>query len=164
MKKSLKIATLLLAGGLCIYFLCFGFLYAAGFRIYRFPTEAMHPTIKQGDFVVGRLSENCRDHLRRFDTVLYRTARFPGELYAKRVIALSGERIEIDDKGVSIDGERLVLPSSVCSAGLGVKPCDILVPADCVFLLGDSTSKSLDSRHIGPIPKRDIVGYLVFRN
>ena len=62
-----------------------------------------------------------------------------------------------------IDGQRLSLPSAVTAAGLGLKKCDLLIPANAVFVLGDNTLNSMDSRHLGPIPIGELIGRVVFK-
>jgi signal peptidase I len=161
--KIIKRVAIILAGLIGLYYLAFGAFYVAGYRVYRTPTFAMQPTVQKGEKVVGRLSEGYRDRIQRFDIVLFYTAQAPGEIYMKRVVGLSGEHITIDESGVKIDGQKLIIPTAVNSAGLGLKKCDVIVPNDAVFLLGDHTPNSLDSRYLGPIPKKDVIGYLIFK-
>ena len=139
------------AGVVATYYLVISALYLAGFRLYRIPVAAMHPTIQMDEQVVGRLSESYRSHPQRFDLVLFKPARFPGQIHTKRIVGLPREHITIDDRGVMIDGQRLSLPSAVTAAGLGLKKCVLLIPANAVFVLGDNTLNSMDSRHLGPI-------------
>lgn len=145
------------------YFLAFGVLYAAGYRVYRIPSAAMQPTIQKGEMVVGRLSEGYRYRISRFDIVIHRTPQFPGEIYAKRVVGMPGESLVIDERGVWIDDNKLALPAAVSTDGLGLKKCSVVIPGDSIFVLGDFTSNSADSRYLGPVQKIDVLGYLVFK-
>lgn len=154
---------LLLAGLFVVWLLTWGVLYVSGYRVYRIPTGAMRPTINQGDYVIGRLSETYRDRIRRFDLVVYRLPQESGGVATKRVVGLPGERVTINAQGVKVNGAPLTLPPSVAMAGLGVQPCDIKVPGDAIFVLGDNPANSADSRYLGPVPKKDVIGYLVFR-
>jgi len=147
--------------GACL--LAFGGLYLAGYRIYRIPTAAMEPTIEKDEMVVGCLSESYRDHVARFDIVIYRAPQASGEIYAKRVVGMPAEKIAIDKRGVFVGGKMLALPSAVSTDGLRLKRCSLVLPSDGVFVLGDLTSNSLDSRYLGPVPKKDVIGYLVFK-
>jgi len=154
----------LFAGALAgVWLLAFAVLYGAGYRVYRIPTDAMQPTIRKGEMVIGRLSEGYRERVRRFDLAIYRAPVEAGGVYVKRVIGLPGEKLVIDESGVSIDGKRLTLPPTVSTDGFRVKRSDLVIPADSVFVLGDFTANSADSRYLGPVPKEDVVGYLVFK-
>ena len=139
MKKKLKIAVIAIVGVPVAYYLIISALYLAGFRVYRIPVAAMHPTIQKDEQVVGRLSESYRSHPQRFDVVLFKPAKFKGQIHTKRIIGLPREHITIDETGVMIDGRSLSLPSAVTAAGLGLKKCDLVIPADAVFLLGHNT-------------------------
>jgi len=82
--------------------------------------------------------------------------------YVKRVIAMAGDRVGIDESGiVSINGEVLDEPY-VSTLSLG--NCDIEfpfeVPPGTVFVLGDNRPHSLDSRdsRLGTVRREQIVG------
>ncbi|MCI0543953.1 MAG: signal peptidase I [Actinobacteria bacterium] len=75
----------------------------------------------------------------------------------KRVIALPGETISIEDNRVVIDGVPLsepYLPEGTEMPGFS----PVTVGPDEVFVMGDNREFSFDSRRFGPIPVDDIVG------
>jgi signal peptidase I len=144
-------------------FVCFAGLYAAGYRLYRFPGHSMRPTIHDGERFIGRLSGSYRHKIKRFDVIIFRTHTMNPQIYAKRVVGLSGERVTVSGDAIAIDGAPLSLPQSVDRSGLGAKPCNIQVPKDAVFVLGDYPHDSLDSRWTGPIWKDDVIGSAVFK-
>ena len=84
------------------------------------------------------------------------------KLHIKRVIALAGDLVDIDENGVvSINGETLEEPYvSELSRG----NCDIevpfMVPSGEVFVLGDNRPSSLDSRYsqFGTVNRDQIIG------
>lgn len=150
------------AGLAALYYLTIGILYFIGFRAYRIPTVAMQPTIQKDEMVFGRLSDNYRDAIQRFDIIVFTTrVRGSEEYYTKRVIGLPGEWITTGAKGVSINGQSLVLPTAMDIAGLLLRPTNIKIPENAVFVLGDNTSNSADSRYLGPISKTDVIGHIV---
>ncbi len=87
----------------------------------------------------------------------------------KRVIALPGERVEIEDGIVTVYNDQNPAGFQPDNALLGPDAentpgtIDLVVPDDHVFVLGDNRSNSLDSRSFGPINANDIVGKLSFR-
>ena len=84
--------------------------------------------------------------------------------YIKRVIALPGEHIHIEDGYIYINGEILEenYLSKVTDTKSGVYD-DFIVPKDTVFVMGDNRANSLDSRAFGCIPLEKIEGTLSFR-
>lgn len=120
---------------------------------------SMSPTLNEGNIVVSVKSPSI-DH---GDIIGF---YYNNKLLVKRVVAMPGETVDIDENGtVFINGEPLDEPY-VPEKSLG--DCDIElpyeVPAERYFLLGDNRENSLDSRKsaIGCVSKDQIVGKLVF--
>lgn len=89
------------------------------------------------------------------------------KLLLKRIIALPGDSVAIDDNGtVSVNGEVLDEPY-VQNPSLG--ECDIefpyVVPDNALFVLGDRRDTSVDSRStvIGSVGFDQMVGRVLFR-
>ncbi|MBE6686087.1 MAG: signal peptidase I [Ruminococcaceae bacterium] len=91
--------------------------------------------------------------------------------YVKRVIATEGQHLVIDReaKTVTVDGEV-----SECEEFAFYDPTkqivdiywpdiDITVPEGHIFVMGDNRYNSTDSRMIGCVDTRDIIGKVVFR-
>ena len=97
--------------------------------------------------------------LNRYDIVVIRHPRHPGQSMIKRIIGLPGEKIEITDSGIRINGVRLAGSRKIPQGN----PGSIRIPADHYFVLGDNFRDSLDSRAFGPVPSSWIRGKAVFR-
>ena len=141
---------------------------------YSIPSGSMEPTLKVGDrIVVNKLSYHLHgvDH---GNIVVFSTppnedcAGPPVSDLVKRVIALPGEVISLNDGHVLING-RIVpepyLPPDVRNdtyPGPGDAPYSLhhafRVPAGDVFVMGDNRPRSCDSRFWGPIAESTIVG------
>ena len=86
--------------------------------------------------------------------------------FIKRVIGLPGDRVEVRDKNVFINGQPLSEPYTqhVDPAVLPhqVQPRDNLgpltVPSDSYFVMGDNRDQSLDSRFWGYVKREKIKG------
>lgn len=79
--------------------------------------------------------------------------------YIKRVIALPGEHIYITDGKVYINGEELKEDYLQPQITTSVEDCpyyDLIVPENCVFVMGDNRPESTDSRRFGCIPLEKI--------
>ena len=85
------------------------------------------------------------------------------ESYIKRVIALPGEHVKIQDGKVYINDQELEEPYLVPEkqtpervGNTGVAFSDFIVPENCVFAMGDNRGQSTDCREFGCIPLEKI--------
>ena len=87
--------------------------------------------------------------------------------YIKRVIALPGEYVEIREGKVYINGEELqeeYLPTNTKTEITSEVGFDnLIVPENCVFVMGDNRAHSADSRNFGCIPIEKIESKLWIR-
>ena len=99
--------------------------------------------LKIGSF---EYSQKFRDP-ERFDVVIFRYPDDESQLFIKRVIGLPGEKVEIKDGEVYIDGSLTPLDDSfIPEAAVGdFGPYE--VPEDSYFMLGDNRNWSKDSRY-----------------
>ncbi len=82
----------------------------------------------------------------------------------KRVVGTSGDEVTIKESGeVYVNGNRFTVLD--IDEGRYFKETTYVVPKNEIFVLGDNRINSQDSRHIGTIPNKNIVGkaiYVVF--
>jgi signal peptidase I len=85
--------------------------------------------------------------------------------FIKRVIGLAGDRIDLKDGRVYVNGSAIDEPYlfAVNGAPQSTDPTvggqsEWLVPAGDVFVMGDHRQASLDSRAFGPIEVRHVIG------
>lgn len=86
--------------------------------------------------------------------------------YIKRVIALPGEHVQIEEGYVYINGERLQEDYLIAGIVTDVENAvynDFIVPEDTVFAMGDNRPQSTDCRVFGCIPLEKIESTLSFR-
>ena len=122
--------------------------------------SSMSPTLEPGDLVLSVKNEK----LETGDVVAFYQGN---KLLIKRVIATSGQWVDIDNDGVvTVDGQALD-ESYIKDLSLG--NCDIELPHQVkeahYFIMGDNRDTSLDSRAntIGDIAEEQIEGKVVFR-
>lgn len=90
----------------------------------------------------------------------------PKVSFIKRVIGLPGEHVQIKDGKVYIKDEELEEPylnENVYTDSLEGVFIDLVVPENCVFVMGDNRSQSTDSRRFGCIPIEKIESKVLFR-
>jgi len=153
------------------------------FQVYKIPTGSMIPTLKPGDrifvskLVYGALVPFTKVRLpgirrpRRGEVIVFVPPQevnnffLKRKVYIKRLVGLGGERIEIENGNIKVNGKIVVDPviakndyTNAGPYGQGV----ITVPAGKYFFLGDNSKNSLDSRFWGFADDRHIVGKAIF--
>ena len=88
------------------------------------------------------------------------------ELLIKRVVAVAGDKVDIDDKAgtLLINGatqqEDTIIGKTYKRDGGVTFP--LTVPNGCVFVLGDNREVAMDSRNLGTINTQSLIGKVVF--
>jgi signal peptidase I len=90
--------------------------------------------------------------------------------FIKRVIGVAGDRLELRDGAVWVNGAELSEPYVFTDGGaqqptrpLGDGTSSWTIPAGDVFVMGDHRGDSADSRLFGPIPTSSVVGRAMLR-
>jgi signal peptidase I len=105
------------------------------------------------------------------DVIVFRYPEDPSKDFIKRVIALPGQRIEIRNKEVFINGKPLKEDYKVHYSLNPSFPPEVstrdwfketVVPTDSYFVMGDNRDNSRDSRFWGFLPKDQIKGKALF--
>lgn len=99
-----------------------------------------------------------------FEKFVYYALELTKRSYIKRVIALEGEHVKIEEGKVYINGEQLqeeYLEEDVVTTSEVFY--DFIVPEGYVFCMGDNRPNSKDCRDLGCIPLEKIEGIVTFR-
>lgn len=82
----------------------------------------------------------------------------------KRVIAVEGQEVDINDGRVFIDGIALEEPYiSGAVTEMGEVALPLVMPADTVWVMGDNRTDSTDARWFGPQPVASVHGQAFLR-
>lgn len=127
------------------------------------PGRAMGPTILHMDRILVDKLWSSAETLRRDDIVVFRSAGKGSPLYVMRVLGLPGETIEIRDRVLYINNEKL---DDIHAFHDGEPPPDkrfinfgpITISQLSFFVMGDNRFRSNDSRMLGAIPFADYYG------
>ena len=100
--------------------------------------------------------------IKRGDTVVFWFPEDTTKSYIKRVIGLPGDKIEVDDGYVIVNGRKLVENYVPTEYRDDRSYPEHTVPPDEYFVLGDHRVSSNDSRAWGFVPRNYIYGKAVF--
>jgi len=139
---------------------------------FRMEGHGMAPTIKDGEQfdVIGYDTRSPA----RGDVIVFAAPLSPDRRFIKRIIALPGEAVEIEQSTgtVRVGGDPFSEPY-VQGATTCPQACEWTIPEDgstqarqecgsdrCYFVLGDNRPNSSDSRQGWLVPEENIVGYV----
>lgn len=120
---------------------------------------SMRPTLQDGERLLVSKFKYRINEPKRGDIIVFRSPVDPGDDLIKRVIAVPGERVEIVDGEVLVDGSSLDEPYA--RPNVGNFPPHV-VPDGRVFVLGDNRPNSEDSRYFGSVTIGSLKGKAVF--
>jgi signal peptidase I len=147
-------------------------------QAFKIPSRSMVPTLLVGDHIlVNKLVYGIRipfTDMRwpvlvepsKGDIVVFIYPQDRTKDFIKRVVATGGDKVEIRNKDVYIDGEKVKDDISIRRSSQvypkDINPRDnygpIEVPRDHLFVLGDNRDESHDSRFWGFVPVKDVKG------
>lgn len=164
-----------------------------GFEAFAIPTASEVPTLLPGDRILVNKTTYHRRFVRRGDEVVFRLPSQPGRVWAKRVVALPGDTVEVKGNEVFVNGQPLRRePTPRASLGAAAQEVtgelyeetnagrryQVLVAADTkplpdypkakvpdgtCFVLGDNRNNSRDSRELGFVALGDLLGEVQYR-
>ena len=138
------------------------------FQTFYIPSVSMVPTLEVGDRIIVSKISTSIGSIHRGDIIVF--ARPPREScgggdvtdLVKRVIGLPGETISSRGNKILING-KVVKEHWKTTRPLGREIGTVKIPKDQFFMMGDNRSASCDSRYWGTLPKKFIVGKVIFR-
>ncbi len=127
---------------------------------------SMEPTLEGGDRLI---ISNLFYTPAAGDIVVLSDETGLDEALIKRIIALPGQTVDINENGeVLVDGKVLSEPyiaERIDESHRGDMTYPLTVPEDSVFVMGDNRNHSTDSRdsQVGLVDEGEILGRVIFR-
>lgn len=131
--------------------------------------SSMYPSLHDGDVLIASKLDYRLHPIERGDIVILKDPLDPSRDFIKRVVGLPGDRIQIHDHHVLVNGDALNEPyvrTPWVQTGdwPGPRPGDSeIVPRGSYFVLGDNRDHSSDSRVFRWISQQEIDGKAVVR-
>ena len=123
---------------------------------------SMMPTLEDQERVFINKFVYRLEAIERGDVVVFRYPRDTSKSYIKRVIAVAGDRVKIED-GLVYVNDRQIVESYVPQMYEDVRSfAEAVVPPHAYFVMGDHRNLSNDSRDFGPVDESYIYGKAVF--
>lgn len=133
------------------------------------PTSSMLNTIQEGDRIIASRLAYINDEPQRYDIIIFKYPDDETQLFAKRIIALPGETIEVkngivyitDKNGNKSTARTDFITNCIPTGNFG----PYTVPLGSYFVMGDNRNDSWDSRYWDnkTVKKGKIIGKVKFR-
>ncbi len=135
--------------------------------VFKIPTGSMRETLLEGDrIIVNKLLYRFREPTVG-DVIVFKYPEDPKRDFIKRLIGRPGDKVEIREGKVYVNGNALESPEIFRRnyyynfGTYGAAGQDIEVPTDMYYVLGDNSMSSRDSRYWGFVPRRYVIGKAV---
>ena len=123
------------------------------FKVYG---TSMLPTIEEGEYIMVSKAAYFFGEPKRGDIIVFDSPQNPQTDLIKRIIALPGDKVEIMDDKVIVNGTPLAEPYTLEPPHYLMLPEEI--PTNHYFVLGDNRNNSSDSHRGWTVPRQNIVG------
>ena len=150
------------------------------FQAFKIPSGSMEQGLLVGDhLIINKMgfapAQTAVDRallpgraINRGDVIVFKYPVDPSRDFIKRVIGLPGDKLELKDRKVFINGQALEEPyvqlmtPAPPAEDKRVNYGPVTVPADQYFMMGDNRDNSEDSRYWGFVPATYIKGQALF--
>jgi len=150
-------------------------LYLFLVRPHQIRGDSMLPNFHDGEYLLTEMVTYniLKRPPERGDVVVFRSPEQPNLDFIKRIIALPGEKIKIQNGDVFIiegaHSEGFLLEESYLEAGTAtysrrtIREGEVFATEDGYIVMGDNRERSSDSREWGVVSREDIIGRVWLR-
>lgn len=128
--------------------------------------SSMYPILRDNERIIVLKMALAKNHIRRFDIVVFSARDNNSQKRIKRIIGLPSEQMEIRDGTIYINNRILKQTGNTSTpifraGSISINP--IRIPPGYYFVIGENVLLSKDSRDFGLIPRHFIIGKAVLR-
>ncbi len=153
---------------LVVFGAIFALLYLFVAQFHKVSGLSMFPTFDNNDYLITEKVGYKIGEPKRGDIIVLKNPRDESQDFIKRIIAIPGDAIKIQDNAVFLNGQKLnesyLAPEIETHSGAFLtEGTEIKAGPNQYFVIGDNRNHSSDSREWGSITKKEIVGKAFFR-
>lgn len=135
-------------------------------QAFKIPTSSMEPTLMVGDRILVNKFIYRFNKPQSWDVIVFKYPLDRKRDFIKRLVANEGETVSINNGKVFIDGKMVDNPHLLeyyyNRGDYGAEGQKLKVPEDKLYVLGDNSFNSQDSRYWGLVPREDLIGKAFF--
>lgn len=138
------------------------------FRPFEVSGASMYPTFENGEHVLTNLITLRLDDPKQGDIVVFTAPKDDEKDFIKRIIAIPGDRISLQNNQIYVNGtlldQSMFLASDAQTFGGSFlsEGKEVTVPNGYYFVMGDNRPYSSDSREWGFVKRDEIIGKSMF--
>lgn len=136
-----------------------GFTQTTDYKYFTAEGPSMAPSILANDRLTVDTGFYKKNSIERGDIVVF-TASANGSSYIKRVVGLSGDKVNIADHKLYIN-DVIQEETYIQDEKINLDFPETIVDEHTVFVLGDNRTESIDSRIMGSIDVGTIIGKVI---
>lgn len=130
--------------------------------------SSMVPTFQNNDYILTDKLSYRFSLPKKGDVIVLKNPRNESQDFIKRIIAIPGDSVKIENGLVFVNGNKLneaYLPQNTLSQGGSflAEGEQITAGENQYIVFGDNRNHSSDSREWGPVKRNEIIGKVVFR-
>lgn len=171
-----KQSSLRLSVAVCLAICILAIFSSQFFMLVRVSSISMEPTLRSGDVLVVQrarlpLQDSNWSDVGRGAIIVFRSPEDSFKLLVKRVVALGGDRVRLEDAQLVLNGVEVQEPylnpkrlrtNFVSWPITSSRPHqDFITPIQYLVVLGDNRDSSEDSRYFGAVPVTSKVGQVI---
>lgn len=153
---------------LVVFGAIFTLIYLFVAQFHKVSGNSMLPTMHSGDYLITDKVSYRLKIPEHGDIIVLKNPRDESQDFIKRIMAIPGDTIKVEEGKVFINGGAIsepYLPDGIQtrSGAFLSEGSTIKVGSNQYFVLGDNRNHSSDSREWGPVTKEEIIGRAFFQ-
>ncbi len=153
---------------LVVFGAIFALIYLFVAQPHKVSGSSMYPTFHDGDYILTDKLSYRLGFPKQGDVIVLQNPRDESQDFIKRIIAVPGDLIIVQNGQVYLNGRLLkenYLPNGTIThpGAFFMEGTAVKAGPDQYFVMGDNRNHSSDSREWGPVTKKEIVGKTFFR-
>lgn len=146
----------------------FALIYLFVAQFHKVSGNSMVPTLQSGDFLITEKISYRFGSPKRGEIIVLKNPRDESQDFIKRIIAVPGDTIRIENGAIFVNGQLLdepyLPPGTKTHAGSFLtEGTTVRAGPNQYFAIGDNRDHSSDSRDWGHLTREEIVGKALFR-